>query len=279
MEQKYSDLELLEALERESPDGLMGPTYHEYLRGANRPSAEVIRARFGSWTNAVREAGMIPAARRTEEEMKRLVLLGKIDPKYVALRLGISVRQLQGDLGLKEPKKPTKERYIDEGVRIARKIGHAPAFHEFNKHTESVTAWNPYRLYSRDWKAFKADIEKQLSQTDLKDHNEVSIINDKNKRQQPHEEKVKQVKNDALSLSDREAFHVDKSFQILIADLDNEERKAKTKAKHAIEKGNYELADEYTAYARAVSYILEKTGTIQEEWKLLQPPDEDESDK
>lgn len=162
MEKLYSDKDLLDALKRESKDGLMGPTYHGYLDGVNRPSAEAIRARFGGWTNAVRKAGMIPAARRTKEEMKRLVKLGKVDAKYPALRMGMSVRELKVAVGLEKPRKPTRERYIDEGVRIARKLGRAPNFHEFNRYTKTVTAWNPYRLYGRDWKAFKKDIDKRL---------------------------------------------------------------------------------------------------------------------
>lgn len=162
MEKIYSDKNLLDALKKESADGLMGPTYHGYLEGTNRPSAEAIRARFGGWTNAVRKAGMIPAARRTKEEMKKLVKLGKVDAKYPALRMGMSVRELKVAVGLEKPRKPTRERYIDEGVRIARKLGRAPNFHEFNRYTKTVTAWNPYRLYGRDWKAFKKDIDKSL---------------------------------------------------------------------------------------------------------------------
>ena len=164
MEKIYTDQDLLDALKRESEDGLMGPTYHGYLKGPNRPSAEAIRARFGGWTNAVRKAGMIPAARRTKAEMKKLVKLGKVDPKYPALRMGMSVRELKVSVGLEKPRKPTRERYIDEGVRIARKLGRAPNFHEFNRYTRTVTAWNPYRLYGRDWKAFKRDIDKSLKE-------------------------------------------------------------------------------------------------------------------
>lgn len=164
MEKIYSDQDLLDALKKESKDGLMGPTYHGYLKGPNRPSAEAIRARFGGWTNAVRKAGMIPAARRTKAEMKKLVKLGKVDAKYPALRMGMSVRELKVSVGLEKPRKPTRERYIDEGVRIARKLGRAPNFHEFNRYTRTVTAWNPYRLYGRDWKAFKRDIEKSLKE-------------------------------------------------------------------------------------------------------------------
>ncbi|MBE0429859.1 MAG: hypothetical protein IBX61_08300, partial [Thermoleophilia bacterium] len=162
MEKIYSDQDLLDALRRESKDKLMGPTYHGYLRGKNRPSAEAIRARFGGWTNAVRKAGMIPAARRTKDEMKKLVKMGKVDAKYPALRMGMSVRELKVSVGLEKPRKPTRERYIDEGVRIARRLGRAPNFHEFNRYTKTVTAWNPYRLYGRDWKAFKRDVEKKM---------------------------------------------------------------------------------------------------------------------
>lgn len=164
MEKLYSDQDLLNALKKESKDGMMGPTYHGYLKGPNRPSAEAIRARFGGWTNAVRKAGMIPAARRTKAEMKKLVKLGKVDAKYPALRMGMSVRELKVSVGLEKPRKPTRERYIDEGARIARKLGRAPNFHEFNRYTRTVTAWNPYRLYGRDWKAFKRDIEKSLKE-------------------------------------------------------------------------------------------------------------------
>lgn len=164
MEKLYSDQDLLNALKKESKDGMMGPTYHGYLKGPNRPSAEAIRARFGGWTNAVRKAGMIPAARRTKAEMKKLVKLGKVDAKYPALRMGMSVRELKVSVGLEKPRKPTRERYIDEGARIARKLGRAPNFHEFNRYTGTVTAWNPYRLYGRDWKAFKRDIEKSLKE-------------------------------------------------------------------------------------------------------------------
>ncbi|MHB0915119.1 MAG: hypothetical protein ACYC5A_03100 [Thermoleophilia bacterium] len=164
MEKLYSDQDLLNALKKESKDGMMGPTYHGYLKGPNRPSAEAIRARFGGWTNAVRKAGMIPAARRTKAEMKKLVKLGKVDAKYPALRMGMSVRELKVSVGLEKPRKPTRERYIDEGVRIARKLGRAPNFHEFNRYTRTVTAWNPYRLYGRDWKAFKRDIDKSLKE-------------------------------------------------------------------------------------------------------------------
>ena len=168
MEKIYTDQDLLNALKAEGKkqhkDGLMGPTYHGYLAGKNRPSAEAIRARFGGWTNAVRKAGMIPAARRTKDEMKKLVKLGKVDAKYPALRMGMSVRELRVSVGLEKPRKPTRERYIDEGARIARKLGRAPNFHEFNRYTKTVTAWNPYRLYGRDWKAFKRDVEKQLKE-------------------------------------------------------------------------------------------------------------------
>jgi hypothetical protein len=168
MDKLYTDQDLLNALKAEGrkqdKGGLMGPTYHGYLAGKNRPSAEAIRARFGGWTNAVRKAGMIPAARRTKDEMKRLVKLGKVDAKYPALRMGMSVRELKVAVGLEKPRKPTRERYIDEGIRIARKLGRAPNFHEFNRHTKTVTAWNPYRLYSRDWKAFKRDIDKKIKE-------------------------------------------------------------------------------------------------------------------
>jgi len=168
MQQIYSDQDLLDALKREGKkhdkDGMMGPTYHGYLAGKNKPSAEAIRARFGGWTTAVRKAGMIPAARRTKDEMKKLVKLGKVDAKYPALRMGMSVRELKVAVGLEKPRKPTRERYIDEGARIARKLGRAPNFHEFNRYTKTVTAWNPYRLYGRDWKAFKRDIDKQLKE-------------------------------------------------------------------------------------------------------------------
>lgn len=168
MLQIYSDQDLLDALRREGKkydkDGMMGPTYHGYLAGKNKPSAEAIRARFGGWTTAVRKAGMIPAARRTKDEMKKLVKLGKVDAKYPALRMGMSVRELKVAVGLEKPRKPTRERYIDEGARIARKLGRAPNFHEFNRHTKTVTAWNPYRLYGRDWKAFKRDVDKLIKE-------------------------------------------------------------------------------------------------------------------
>lgn len=168
MDKLYTDQNLLDALKKEGKkvdsSGLMGPTYHGYLAGPNRPSAEAIRARFGGWTSAVRKAGMIPAARRTKDEMKKLVKLGKVDAKYPALRMGMSVRELKVAVGLEKPRKPTRERYIDEGARIARKLGRAPNFHEFNRHTKTVTAWNPYRLYGRDWKAFKRDVDKKLKE-------------------------------------------------------------------------------------------------------------------
>ncbi len=168
MQKLYTDQDLLDALKKAGKEvdksGMMGPTYHGYLAGKNKPSAEAIRARFGGWTTAVRKAGMIPAARRTKDEMKRLVKLGKVDAKYPALRMGMSVRELKVAVGLEKPRKPTRERYIDEGVRIARKLGRAPNFHEFNRHTKTVTAWNPYRLYGRDWKAFKRDIDKKMKE-------------------------------------------------------------------------------------------------------------------
>src|SRR5665811_1164201 len=133
MQQIYSNQDLLDALKREGKKndktGMMGPTYHGYLAGKNRPSAEAIRARFGGWTSAVRKAGVIPAARRTKDEMKKLVKLGKVDAKYPALRMGMSVRELKVAVGLEKPRKPTRERYIDEGARIARKLGRAPNFH------------------------------------------------------------------------------------------------------------------------------------------------------
>lgn len=162
MQKIYSNDDLLKALKAASKDKMMGPTYHGYLAGKNRPSAEAIRARFGGWTNAVRKAGMIPAARRTKDEMKKLVKLGKVDAKYPALRMGMSVRELKVAVGLEKPRKPTRERYIDEGARIARRLGRAPNFHEFNRYTRTVTAWNPYRLYGRDWKAFKRDVDKRV---------------------------------------------------------------------------------------------------------------------
>jgi len=56
----------------------------------------------------------------------------------------------------------TRERYIEEGVRIALRLGRAPSFTEFNRFTHSVTAWNPYRKYGRDWQAFKSDIEQAM---------------------------------------------------------------------------------------------------------------------
>lgn len=164
MQKIYSNDDLLKALKAASKDKMMGPTYHGYLAGKNRPSAEAIRARFGGWTNAVRKAGMIPAARRTKDEMKKLVKLGKVDAKYPALRMGMSVRELKVAVGLEKPRKPTRERYIDEGARIARRLGRAPNFHEFNRYTKTVTAWNPYRLYGRDWKAFKRDVEKRVKE-------------------------------------------------------------------------------------------------------------------
>ena len=168
MRKLYTDQDLLDALKKAGREvdrsGLMGPTYHGYLAGKNKPSAEAIRARFGGWTTAVRKAGMIPAARRTKDEMKKLVKLGKVDAKYPALRMGMSVRELKVSVGLEKPRKPTRERYIDEGVRIARKLGRAPNFHEFNRYTKTVTAWNPYRLYGRDWKVFKRDVDKQIKE-------------------------------------------------------------------------------------------------------------------
>ncbi len=122
-----------------------------------------MRSRFGSWNEAVRRAGLIPVSGRTEDEIKKLIRLGMIKPFYLAHRLGMSTNQLMVSMGLAEPQKPPKERYIEEGVRIAKKLGRVPSFYDFNRNTATVSAWNPYRHYKQNWKEFASDIEATLT--------------------------------------------------------------------------------------------------------------------
>ncbi|MHB1465521.1 MAG: homing endonuclease associated repeat-containing protein [Thermoleophilia bacterium] len=159
---RYSDKELIDALKKASTDGVSGPEYETYLKSHNRPSAIAIRQRFGTWNAAVRKAGLIPAGRRTEAELKTLIKLGKMSASYLAHRKGVSAHELKVSMGLEKKRKPTKERYIDEGVRIARKLGRPPAFYDFNRHSQTVSAWNPWRYYHKDWSAFTRDIEAEL---------------------------------------------------------------------------------------------------------------------
>ncbi|MHB8169451.1 MAG: hypothetical protein ACYDET_07400 [Thermoleophilia bacterium] len=81
---------------------------------------------------------------------------------YLAHRKGVSAHELKFSMGLEKRRKPTKERYIDEGVRIAQKLGRPPAFYDFNRHSQTVSAWNPWRYYDKDWSAFTRDIEAEL---------------------------------------------------------------------------------------------------------------------
>jgi hypothetical protein len=189
---RYSDARILEELT--ACAGRLGrsPTMREF---SNDPEArmhpQTVVGRFGTWNAAKRRAGLVPRRFATKAELlAQLEALGAelrrtpTGPDLDARRARLPSKSLYwhrfGSLSnaLREasfdvPRRgQRRERALEEGARLTRRLGHLPSFAEWKRARARAPAllseWQVYRLFAQDgrgWNAFRSALADRIERT------------------------------------------------------------------------------------------------------------------
>lgn len=189
MRRQYSDDEMRAQLR--ACAGALGrsPTMREFdaWDGSSIHSQTVI-ARFGSWNRAKREAGLLPRRGATKQELLQALRdLGETTGRVPTSRdidahrglvpskslywhtfgsLTGALREAGFDVPMGEER---LERAVEQGVELARRLGHLPTFAEWGaarrEDPRLLTEWQIYRMFeerSSAWITFQFLLKERL---------------------------------------------------------------------------------------------------------------------
>ena len=187
--QRYTDEILLDELRGSAKRLGRSPTMREFsLDPGAKPHPQTIVARFGSWNGAKRRAGLVARRFATRDEL--LVQLRNLGVELGRTPTGADLERKRGAMpskslywqtfgsfraalragGFDVPRaKERSERALDEGVRLATRLGRLPTFEDWARerarNPRLPSEWQVYRLFGGRkgaWAAFLANVERRL---------------------------------------------------------------------------------------------------------------------
>ena len=191
---RYSDARILEELSACAERLGRSPTMREFASDAHvRMHPQTVVERFGTWNAAKRRAGLVPRRFATKVELlAQLEALGvelgrtptgpDLDARRARLpskslywhRFGSFSNALR-EAGFDELRRPERrERALEEGESLARRLGHPPTFTEWKRARASrpqlLSEWQVYRLFGAadgrgGWSAFRSELADRLERT------------------------------------------------------------------------------------------------------------------
>ena len=188
--QRYTDEMLLDELRGSAKRLGRSPTMREFsLDSRAKPHPQTIVARFGSWNGAKRRAGLV--ARRFATRAELLVQLRDLGTELGRPPTGADLERRRRSMpskslywqtfgsfrsalraaGFDVPRvKERSERAVEEGVRLAQRIGRLPSFEDWARerarNPRLPSEWQVYRLFGGRkgaWAAFLRKVEPRLA--------------------------------------------------------------------------------------------------------------------
>jgi hypothetical protein len=186
---RYTDEQILDELRACAERLKRSPTMREF---ASDPETTVhpqtVIEHFGSWNKAKRAAGLVPrrfatrdeligVLRELGEELERVPTAKDLDDRRGSMpskslywhtfgSLSSALREAGFDVPVGEER---LERAVDQGVELARRLGHLPKFAEWaeeRKRDDSLlTEWQVYRMFDARrgaWSTFQFLIRERL---------------------------------------------------------------------------------------------------------------------
>jgi Homing endonuclease associated repeat len=189
---QYSDEEMLEQLRASAERLGRSPTMREFAADPESSiHPQTVIARFGSWNRAKRAAGLAPRRFATREELlDQLRALGEEIGRVPTARdldehrarmpskslywhtfgsLATALREAGFDVPVGEER---VDRALDQGVELAKKLGHLPKFAEWaqarKRDASLMSEWQVYRLFegrTGAWATFQFLVRERLLET------------------------------------------------------------------------------------------------------------------
>jgi hypothetical protein len=188
--QRYTDEMLLEELRGSAKRLGRSPTMREFsLDSRAKPHPQTIVGRFGSWNQAKRRAGLVARRFATREEL--LLQLRELSAELGRTPTGADLERRRSSMpskslygrtfgsfrsalraaGFDVPRtKERSERAVQEGVRLAKRLGRLPTFEEWarerSRNSRLPSEWQVYRLFGGRkgaWAAFLRKVEQSAS--------------------------------------------------------------------------------------------------------------------
>jgi hypothetical protein len=186
---RYSDAQILEELRACAARLKRSPTMREFAADPETTvHPQTVIEHFGSWNKAKRAAGLVPRRFATRQELIGLLRdlgegLGRVptakdlDERRGSMpskslywhtfgSLSSALREAGFDVPVGEER---LERAVDQGVELARRLGHLPKFAEWaekRKRDESLLSeWQVYRMFDARrgaWSTFQFLIRERL---------------------------------------------------------------------------------------------------------------------
>jgi hypothetical protein len=189
---RYSDARILEELTACAERLGRSPTMREFSADPEaRLHPQTVVGRFGTWNAAKRRAGLVPRRFATKAELlAQLEALGAelgrtptgpdLDVRRARLpskslywhRFG-SLSNALREAGFDVPRRgQRRERALEEGARLTRRLGHLPSFADWRRARARAPAllseWQVYRLFAQDgrgWSAFRSALGDRIQRS------------------------------------------------------------------------------------------------------------------
>jgi hypothetical protein len=188
---RYSDEQILAELIASAERLRRSPTMREFAADPETSvHPQTVIEHFGSWNEAKRKAGLVPRRFATREELLELLRelgaeLGRIPTArdieehrgrmpskslywHTFGSLAGALREAGFDVPIGEER---LERAVEQGVELARKLGHLPKFADWaaarRKDDGLLTEWQVYRMFDARrgaWSTFQFLIKERLDE-------------------------------------------------------------------------------------------------------------------
>ena len=191
---RYSDEELLSELEACAARLGRSPTMREFASDPKtRVHPQTIIEHFGSWNAAKREAGLVPRRFATREELVQVLRelgeelgrtptardleerRGRLPSKSLYWHTFGSLTTALREAGFDVPVGEERlERAVDQGERLARKLGRLPKFADWTEARKAddtlLTEWQVYRMFDAGkgaWSTFQYLVAERLAESGI----------------------------------------------------------------------------------------------------------------
>jgi len=189
---RYSDDQILEELRASAERLGRSPTMREFAADpATAVHPQTVIEHFGSWNGAKRKAGLVPRRFATREELLELLRglgeeldriptardieehRGRMPSKSLYWHTFGSLANALREAGFDVPMGEEKlERALEQGVELARKLGHLPKFADWGvarrEDNAMLTEWQIYRMFDGRkgaWSTFQFLIRERLAES------------------------------------------------------------------------------------------------------------------
>jgi len=187
---RYSDDQILEELRASAERLGRSPTMREFAADpATAVHPQTVIEHFGSWNEAKRKAGLVPRRFATRDELLDLLRelgaeleriptardieehRGRMPSKSLYWHTFGSLTKALREAGFDVPMGEEKlERALEQGVELARKLGHLPKFADWadarREDEAMLTEWQIYRMFEGRkgaWSTFQFLIRERLT--------------------------------------------------------------------------------------------------------------------